>query len=79
MGSKGCNIQLFHLDAPDLASTFVLEIMDFCPIRTALIDLSLLSRMMFAQCVEYREIFDLHFTSSLARRFPAIGDFAGFL
>jgi hypothetical protein len=79
VGSKGCDIKLFHLDAPDLASAPVLEIMDFCPIRAALTDLSLLSRMMFTKRVEYSEIFDLHLTSSLARRFPAIGDVAGFL
>ena len=79
MGCKGCDIKLFHLDAPDLSCASVLEIMEFCLIRAALIDLSPLSRMMFAQRVEYSEIFDLHFTSSLARTFPAIGDFAGFL
>lgn len=79
VGCKGRDIKLFHLDAPDLAGASVLEIMDFCSIRAALIDLSPLSRMMVAQRGEYSEIFDLHFTSSLAGTFPAIGDFTGFL
>lgn len=79
VGCKSCDIKLFHFDAPDLAGASVLEIMDFCPIRAALIYLSPLSRMMFAKRVEYSEIFDLHFTSSLACTFPAIGDFARFL
>ena len=79
VGRRDCDIKLFHLDAPDFSCASVLEIMDFCPIRTGLIDLSPFSRMMFAQGVEYSEIFDLHFMSSLAYKFPPIGDFAGFL
>jgi hypothetical protein len=51
VGSKGCDIELFHLDAPDFSCASVLEIMDFCPIRAALIDLSPLSRMMFTKRV----------------------------
>jgi len=79
VGCKGCDIKLFHFDVPDLSCASVLEIMNFCSIRAALIDLSPLSWIVFAKCVEDSEIFDLHFTSSLACTFPAIRDFAGFL
>ena len=78
-GCKDRDIGLFHFDAPDFSSASVLEIMEFCPIHAALIDLSPLSWMMFAKGIKYREVFDLYFTSSLARTFPPIGDFAGFL